>query len=361
MFRSINIKPPWKGVISDVPAQLVPNGFLDAKNVFMRKNRIQTRPKFTTFPAPPDGAIVREAVTFLDVLGLKHTVVLTTKNAYYLTANGVYNLITLPGGLANLSGTSFPYGLEYFNDKVYFCNGSTRLLYVEGEADAKEPSAPFGGCRYLSKNAAHLLAAYTVEPGPNDVGGKWYPRRVRWSKTGDGNVWTGAFSSGFAEMYDLTSPITGLTTLGRASFVYGTDAIIQASPTGLALKPFDFEIYSVAPAGVGNLYPYALDSWNNMAVFPSRDDIYVMTPGEMRKISGGRAKKKIFDDLALASGDQVCGWLVPHLGKAYDFLSYWLSVPGINVTWVYNFEDDNWTRVTSAAGRLTHMSSVAVS
>jgi len=61
-------------------------------------------------------------VSYRDYLN-PHTLWLTTQNAYARVGN-TYNLLTLPGGVASLAGTGFPYYPVIANGKVYFSNGS---------------------------------------------------------------------------------------------------------------------------------------------------------------------------------------------------------------------------------------------
>ena len=78
------------------------------------------------------------------------------------------------------------------------------------------------------------------------------------------------------------------------------------------------------------------------------------------KIAGGKTKKSIFADLANAQGDVVRGFVIPAFGPSFDFASYWLSIPGPNVTWIFSFEEQCWVRANSSLGRLTALAQVAV-
>src|ERR1700746_2610957 len=81
----------WGGVVSDFPAPGALAVFDDMRNFLCRKGRIITRPRLGAYGAPPDGARVRYIGTFLDAVNLYHTLVLTTQNAYMITAGPVFN------------------------------------------------------------------------------------------------------------------------------------------------------------------------------------------------------------------------------------------------------------------------------
>jgi hypothetical protein len=429
-YKQMEVIGPFKGIWDATPRPHTPKESWDEMvNMFCRKGRVQTRPKLNAFTAPPDGKIVRNAITFADSNGDYHTLVLTTDHAYYLTLNGTYTMITIPataftkdgthtgaanaavltdaaatfvvdaligyyvrnltdgsralitdndgttitgtltGGTQNdwdagdeyvvetLAGTNLPFAVAPLNGRVYFANGSLPLLYCDGNDVLGLAGDVQGSCRFLTVNAFHLIAAYTTEPAPGAAGSTIYPIRVRWSKSGDPDNWTD-FTSGLNDLMEVPDQITGLTTLGRNTYIARTNGFTMMAPTGQGQAPFIFEQYNYAPKGVGNRFPYSLATYGNSAGFVSADDLYRLDGANLSPF-GGNCKKKIFEQLAQASGDQVMGWIIPRMGVGYDFLSYWLSIPGVNYTWVYNLEEGAWMKFYSSSGRLTCLANVS--
>lgn len=351
-YQNFPVIGPFQGHVDNVPTpHNPPNSFDEIVNFICRKGRVQTRPRLVDFGAPPDGAIVRLVQTYKDVENFLHTLVLTTQNAYALTTGPTYNLLTYPSGVTTLNGTTLPYGHVISNGRVYFSNGSKRILYTDGEADLKDANAP-GAARFLALNAAHLIAAYTTEPETGAAGSIVYPQRVRWSKSGDPNTWTG-FSAGVNDLLDIPDDITGLATLGRNTVILRNNGLSLMTPTGIGTAPFQFENITIATLGVGNAYPYSLALFADFAVFVGRQDIYMLNAGLSIESIGGRAKKKIMANLGDATGDVVSGWAVNQLGPGVDYLSYWLFIPGPNVQWIYNFDEQNWQQFESTFGRGT--------
>lgn len=357
-YQQFPVVGPFAGFVDNVPTpHNPPNSFDEIINFLCRKGRVHTRPKLNNFGSPPDSANLRLMKTFLDVENNYHTLALTTQTAYFVTAGAVYNALTLPGGIADLSGTSLPYAYATTNSRVYFSNGSRVILYADGEASLKDSTSP-GSARFLTINASHLIAAYTTEPEPGASGSFLFPQRIRWAKSGDPNVWTG-FSAGFSDLLDVPDVLTGLATIGRSTLCFRTNGITLCTPTGQGGSPFIFENMSSAPLGVGNIYPYSLAIFDQFAVFIANNDIYSVNAGLSLTAIGGKAKKKIISQLALASGDQVTGWAVAKLGPGIDYLSYWLSIPGQS-TWVYHFDEDNWQEFDSPEGRATFIGPAVV-
>lgn len=357
-YQQFPIIGPFQGHVDNVPSpHNPPNSFDEIRNFICRKGRFHTRPKLVTFGAPPDGAIVRYMRTFQDVQNFFHSLVLTTKTAYFLTSGAVYNALTLPGGLADLTGTALPYGCVVSNNRIYFSNGSCAVLYVDGESSVKDSTCP-GASRFMTINASHLIIGYTTEPEPGVVGSRDYKQRVRWSKSGDFNDWT-SFTSGTEDLLDVPDNIAGLATLGRNTVVLRDNGLTLMTPTGLGGSPFTFSNMSWAPVGVGNAYPYSLGIFGDTAAFVSKNDIYTVNGGLQLTPIGGKAKKKIFSQIAQASGDVVTGTVISQIAPGIDYLSYWLTIPGVNITWVYNYDEDNWQEFSSTSGRVTFVGELA--
>lgn len=357
-FDQLPIPGPYKGIVDNLPRPSKPaNAWDDLLNFMPYKGRLITRPRLNAFADTPDGAILRNAITFSDILGNLHTLALTTANAYFVTSGPTFNLLTLPGGLANLTGTSLPYGYAMINSRVYFSNGSVQGLYADGESSIKDSTHP-GAWRYAGVLANHLVTCNTTEPEPGVVGSESFANRIRWSASGDANDWT-SFTAGFTDLLEVPDQITGFATLGRAGYIFRSNGITLMTPTGVGTSPFQFDQVTNAPQGVGNKYPYSLATFGGLSAFVASNDIYGFD-GSTFTPFGGEAKKKIFADIADATGDQVTGWIVPRLGTPFDFLSYWLSIPGVNVTWVYSYDDQAWSRFTSSSGRLTTIATITV-
>jgi len=353
-YQQFPVIGPFQGHVDNVPTPHNPaNSFDEIVNFLCRKGRFHTRPKLNAFAATPDGAILRLMRTYLDIQNNYHTLALTTAHAYSITSGQTYHLMTLPGGLPDLTGTSLPYGWVISNNRLYFSNGSRVILYANGEAALKDSNSP-GAARFLAIGGQHLIAAYCTEPEPGVTGSRDYPQRVRWSKSGDPNDWT-SFGAGANDLIDVPDVITGLATIGRNTAIFRENGITLMGPTGNGASPFAFENMTSAPSGVGNAYPYSLAVFNDTGAFVSQQDIYTVGSGLNLTPIGGKAKKKIFSQLANAGGDQVSAFITPRLGPGIDYLSYWLSIPAVNVTWVYNYDEDSWQEFTSTQGRITSL------
>ena len=356
-FKQLPQKGPWHGIVKNAPIPLDDTqAFDDIANFFCRQGRMQSRPKLSNFGAPPDGHILRNMITFKDVINNVHTLALTTNTAYALSAGAVYNSL---GSIAGAMPTSFPYGIAPINNRVYFANGSVKLQYADGTNALVDANANVSAY-YMGVLNSHLVLVNTIEPPPGVTGSINYPQRIRWSVAGNPNDWT-SFTSGFADNLDVSDSFTGFVVLGSYGYAFRPQGITIMSPTGQGASPFQIQQMSYSAKGVGNKYAYSLASYGNLCAFVANDDIYQMTIASEPQRIGTKAKQAIFKDLAKSSGDSVVGFFVSDFGPGYDFLSYWLSIPGANVTWIYHFDEGNWVRFTSSLGYITSIATVATS
>lgn len=354
MYKPYPITGPFAGIVDNVPRpNAPPSAFDDVLNFLLRKGRIQSRPPLSAFGSLNVGEVPRFGVTFRDINNSYHTLIVTEAaasagRALFLSGPGFTTTpLTLTGGitLTNSRPCNFTYALR----RVYFSNGDQSLCYCDGSSSIRVAGDTPGGARFVGVLANHLIAAYTKESSVD------YPSRVRWSKSGDPNSWN-AFSSGLNDILDVGDDITGYLTLSRTGYLFRKNGITILTPTGIGTNPFSFDHFSTAPLGIGNVYPYCLASYGTTAVFISNDDIYQLDAGTGLTPIATQCKGRIFADLAAASGTPTA-FIIPGFGPSFDYLSYWLNIPGKS-TWIFHHDEKNWVRVSSSVGTITFVNTV---
>lgn len=352
MYKPYPITGPFLGIVDAVPRPNAPaNAFDDCLNFLLRKGRIQSRPPFNAFLSLAAGEVPRFGVTFRDINNNYHTLVLSEKaanagQAYFLSSGALFPL-TLPGGITITN--SRPYNFVQALRRVYFSNGDMVVCYSDGSQNVRVAGDVPGGARFIGVLANHLIIAYTTEVNID------YPSRVRWSKSGDPNSWN-TFSSGLNDILDVGEDITGYVTLSRTGYLFRKNGVTIITPTGVGTNPFSFDHFSTAFKGIGNAYPYSLASYGTSAVFVAEDDIYQLDAGSGLTPIGTNCKGKIFADLAAASSPPTA-FIIPGFGPTFDYLSYWLNIPGKS-TWVYHNDEKSWVRVSSAQGAITFINTL---
>lgn len=369
-FQILPIRGPFKGINSDTPSpESAPNEFDDVLNFFVRKGRIQTRPNLSGYiGVTPNGQIIRYTGKFKDANGNFHTFFLVNyfsgQTPAYMLSTGppTLNPLTIPGLAAGQQGSVQLFTDAHIQNQIYFANGGYPLSYLDGSSTVQFAGDTPGTCNFLAVNTSHLVQAYCTEPATGQTGSKVFPRRVRWSASGNPLEWDPAidFTAGLNDLLEVPDDITGINTLGRNSFVWRSNGVTVMFPTGIGLAPFDFENFSLAPDGVGNFFPYSLATYTNWCTFVAQDNIYRFDVSSMTPI-GGMSKKKIYTDLSNAGSDPVWGRIVPNFTLGFDFLCYMLTIPGPNITWIYTFDDGQWVRFSSSQGYLTSARTVYTS
>ncbi len=355
-YNGYKVQGPWLGQVTEVPSILLPPGaFTEALNFLFLRDRVQTRPRLNAFSTAPDGKTIYSIRSYKDINGNAHTIILTTKNMYAVTTGPLtLNALSFPGGITDLGSTDRPFGIVGLRGRVYFSNGTVKLLYTDGSSTLRIAGDVPGGARFIASVGTHLLMAYLRE------GGVDYPNQVRWSASGDPNSYT-QISSGVNELIEVPDEITGVVMVGRSAFIARTNGVTVVTPTGIGIAPLAFENFATEPEGVGNKYPYSLAAYGNRyVIFVSDDNIYELTLPTVVPI-GGRVKREIFKDIVNANGP-ITGRIVPSLGVDFDFLSYWLTIPqsGTTTTWVLNLESRAWSKFQSATGALGALATVYV-
>jgi hypothetical protein len=366
-FTKVPIPGPYKGIVTDMPSAMDNQAFDDVVNMFCRKGRLQTRPRWNTATAPPDGQAIRAMYTFQDALNFYHTIVLTSSNAYFLTnPTGtalVFNRLNLPSGFANLSGTGLPYAYIELNQQFFFCNGSVPLMYADGSNAVQVAGDVPGACRYLTENSEQLIGAYWTNPAPGNTGSQQYPFLVQYSDTADPTTWTPAAdnTAGSIDLIDSGGVITGLGTVGRNSYVLKQYGATVLYPTGVATQPFENEPFMWSKPGWGNFYPYSFVVWGPLIISITESAEVLLFDGtNFTRISSGKIRQQLAQDLALVSHDQIVCFGTSSMGPGYDLEAYWISIPGPNIIWVHDLVEGTWQRMSSSTGWLTSTARVAV-
>ena len=249
--------------------------------------------------------------------------------------------------LAGPGATNIPYAVLNINNSVYFCNGSVPLCYIDGEAQFKIAGDVPGACRFLVECAGHLIGAYWTEPAPNSPGGIIYPRRIRWSDSGNFLEWDVADPNFDAGVTDIPAAddITGLTNIGYNINIYRTNGISTGTPTGQAAQPFYILPFNQAPKGEGCPYPYTITSYNNIDRFVGNYDVWSFDGTRFTPLMDGKCNARFFADLNQSNPmSPVRGFITPVLDNGFTWLGYVIDIPGLNVTWALNITEGSWHR-----------------
>jgi hypothetical protein len=353
---------PFGGIQSELPVSLIEDyGFADCQNIAFRFGTAQHRPTYVALPALPNllfGEFVTTFATFYDSLGELQQVVFTN-GGRVLAWNGIA-FTALTGPALTLSTTA-PFATAVINQKLCFSLGgpfgTTQVytydpqggpgVYTLSSANSQEPL-------FLAEIGLHLMTLNV-----NVIGTGLKPQRYQWSGAGDPTDWT-SFSSGINDQLIDLGPGVGLQKLGQYGFGYHPNGILQIIPTGLGTSPFAF--VPIVGAKMGPRFLWSLQKLNvggvDSSIFAGSDNIYFFNQtsiqsigdapiGERRRLG---ARQRIMADLARSSVFFLTNSFATRDLAGAPYLSYWLlsiknaGDPSQCPIWIYNFDEDNWTR-----------------
>ncbi len=130
--------------------------------------------------------------------------------------------------------------------------------------------------------------------------------------------------------------------------LFRQNGITELFPTGSGIAPFDFNHDWSSQNGIGSVYPFTVAQYGNTGVFISFEDIYQISSGSLKAIGGG-TRDAILADLALSRGNPYAS-IDRGFQLGYSYPVYHLRIPIGEHTrsYLYSFDDDNWTRWTTS-------------
>src|SRR6516225_9288106 len=195
-YQVAPIRGPFKGINSDTPSpESGPTEFDDILNFFVRKGRIQSRPALGAYlPSSPNNQITRYIGKFKDANGNFHSFTLKGYQfgqtpAYFITAGPVENALTIPALVTGQQGSNQLFTDAHIQNQVFFSNGGYPLMYLDGSSAVQFAGDTPGTCLFLAVNSNHLVQAFCIEPATGQTGSTVFPRRVRWSASGNPLEW----------------------------------------------------------------------------------------------------------------------------------------------------------------------------
>jgi hypothetical protein len=357
--NEIALTGAFGGIQSDMAISMIEDyGFESCQNIAFRFGEAFNRPTYVSLPSLGIGEYGLNFATFWDSLGLRQQLLFT--NARVLQWSGT--------AFNNLAGPTIfplvapsPFAVSVLNYKLCFSNGgpiNTVPVYLfDPQANpgvytlsSVNAQAPFN----MTEIGLHLMTS-----GVNVSGTGFKPQRYQWSGAGDPTDWT-SFSSGINDYVADLGPAYGLTKLGQYGYGYHPNGILQVIPTGIGTAPFAF--YPLAGANIG---PTAVYSKQKIVIdgidtdiFVGPDNIYSFNQSSMTAIGnapiGQRryvgARKFIMQDVAQSGPFYGTRSYVSHSPGASPYLAYYLlciksaTNPALCPLWIYNFEEENWTR-----------------
>lgn len=338
----VPIRGPFGGIQSELPpGSIEPYGFSDILNMILRKGTMTVRPDFTTLPLMPNPQEpINGIADFFDKVGTRHQVIITPTRLirWDIPTN---QFIVVPGVLTGPASSIFDWTVV--NYKLLFSQGIDPVQLYDGITNSfAAASVNAVPARHMFELNNYLIALNTVE------GGNVFPQRMRWTGPGDPTDWI-SLNAGVLDLINDLGPIFHGVKLFQAGYAIQYFGITQIIPTGNGLNPFN--LVPIASNNHGCPYENSpAHQGGEFVCYVGLDNVYLFDgtqaspigdmPIDGRKRLG--ARRRILSDLAAVLPSTVYGYITTQI-SGNDYNAYWLTIPN-TATWMYNFDEQNWTR-----------------
>ncbi len=328
LVRTLLVRPVGGQFNHEPPEEISIHHSPDMLNCSVERGMLSKRPGYTQFGDTLAEAVLGLYSTQDDENNTHFYAVTLTKVYKWNSGTSVWDELT---GTALTGSSSSSISFETSQNRLVFANGIDKIQVVEFSGTSfavLNANAPI--CRYITRFANRLYAAYTVESGDTK------PFRVRRPVALDHTDWTGV-GSGFTDLDEFPHQLRGIKKLGTRMVVYTERSIIMAARTEIAAAPARFDIVI---ADVGNFSPHTLVGWKDEHMFLGTDDFYRFNGVQPIEMSLP-VRDTIFTSLNPAG--LLRNFSVARF-ETKEYISFLCSGAAVipDTVWVYNKERSVW-------------------
>ena len=317
-----------KGIVVHLSGLLQPEGAAaDALNVELRKGVLRRTIGVQEFANQNLEGTPRLIDEYPRLDGGIYLCVITHQNFYKWNASTKqFSLIGAYSGTEPRSVSS-----TIMNDLFIFTDGENPIKKYDGTTYADLGGTP-PKARQVESFSSHLILGYTIEDGTA------YPQRLRWSDTGNPEVWTGG-NSGFIDLVDTPDWIVLLCPLGDRLIVYKERSIWEVIYVGspnmfIATKLID---------GVGSYIPDGVESLGDEHFFVGPDNMYRFDGRNLTE-AGDRIRPLVFGYDALTNYETFQDSWLTYIEETEELL---MGIPQGNETfprraYKYHLPTQSW-------------------
>lgn len=157
---------------------------------------------------------------------------------------------------------------------------------------------------YTGGNVMGVLDDYLLQFNTNSLVDGVQPNRVNWSGPGKFSTWDPSIdrTAGFNTLAAVEDQLTGFFSFASVGVAVSQKGLIELSPTGVAIGPFQFTALWTSKVGQGSIYPDSITQYGLNGYLASEDGVYkVSTGGGFQDVSGS-ARKAILTSINAIAG-----------------------------------------------------------
>ena len=336
--NEVAVKPGEAMLVRDVPPTELPDHASPyMRNFSWKDGKLDKRPGVAKLGTALLNGIPIGGARIRWTNGSSLTVALTASKMYkYDTGTSDWVEITAGAGAGLTGAATQPFGFAVWpeSDRFCFSQGVDQVQYTDVTAvNYNDLNANAPPCFQMDIINRRLVLIKTVE------GGATKGVRVRWSVNGDITDWTGV-GSGFRDLSALDDYVITGKRLGGALYLYKSNSIVRATPTGIATAPFQFDESWVVGRGLISGRSLATRGTLHYGLF--NDGVFAYSGAQFVPIGDKRVNQAILDTVN-PNRLEMCRGFFNYARREYYLATSTGSADRAVEVWVYNELADKWS------------------
>lgn len=293
------------------------------------------------------------------------------KSGFYPATSGsfptVSYIIASDGPWVVGATSNIPTAAQVINGVAYIAVASRNSIYTFDGTLYTLASTYTGG------NILGVLDDYLLQLNTNSAVDGLQPNRINWSGPGKFTTWDPAAdrTAGFNTLAAVDDQLTGFLSFASVGVAISQKGLIELSPTGVAIGPFQFTALWTSKIGQGSIYPNSITQYGLNGYLASEDGVYkVSTGGGFQDVSG-TARKAILSSfnqtatqVGTANGTEISGAILLYAYNSKYITPYYVLATiakpnaagvtaSVNLTlWVLDTTTGTWTELVYDAPTL---------
>lgn len=356
----IYYEQPWGGVASNAnPVDIQPNQLVSSNgtaDIEGELNYVSISAAISNFAFNPHTA--NAFITVIWTMGGLLYCLDQFGNIYNNTipASGFQYAVTAADGPwtpASTGVTLTP--VKVINGSAYISVPSRNSIYVFTAPTTFVLGSNYSGGAYLG-----ILDNYLLQLNVNSSIDGLQPNRISWSGPGLFTTWNPALNrtAGFNTLSSIDDELVGFLSLASVGIAISAKSLIELSPTGVGIGPFQFTTLWTSVIGKGSIYPQTITQFGQLGLLATDSGIYSITTGGGMTDVSGTASASIYESFQVgglfnltAASVVSAGILLYFYNNPFPTPFYVLAakdqikVPFVNV-WLMNLATGAWYQTT---------------
>lgn len=210
-----------------------------------------------------------------------------------------------------------PTAVQIVNGTAYIANfGRNSIYQYDGTAYTLESN-------YTGGLVFGVLDDYLLQLNTNSATDGVQSNRINWSGPGEFTTWDPSVNrtAGFNTLAAVEDQLTGFFSYASVGVAVSRKALIELSPTGVAIGPFTFTTLWTSTVGQGGVYPGSCTQYGQRGLLVTDSGVYSVSTGAGFTDISGSARTAILSSFQLS--ELVNSIQIPSVGA--NLLLYYFN------------------------------------